>query len=36
MTADGFKVENGLKEGDGLSPNLFSMALKFVIRLLSV
>jgi hypothetical protein len=33
---DGFKVGNGLKQRDGLAPNLFNIALKCVIRLLSV
>ena len=28
---DGFKVGNGLKQGDGLAPNIFNMALKYVI-----
>ena len=29
-------VGNGLKQGDGLAPNLFNVTLKYVIRLLSV
>ena len=33
---DGFKVGNGLKQGDGLVPNLFSTAQDYVIRQLSV
>jgi hypothetical protein len=33
---DGFKLGNGLKQGDGLAPSLFNIALKYVIRLLSV
>jgi len=36
MVTDGFRVGNGLKEGDGLAPNLFNIALKYVIGLLSV
>jgi hypothetical protein len=28
MIADGFKVGNGLKQGDGLAPNLFNIALE--------
>jgi hypothetical protein len=35
ITTDGFKVGNGLKQGDGLTPNLFSIALEYVIRQLS-
>jgi hypothetical protein len=33
---DGFKVGTGLKHGDGLAPNLFNIALEYVIRQLSV
>jgi len=33
---DGFKVGTGLKQGDGLAPNLFNIALEYVIRQLSV
>ena len=33
---DGFKVGIGLKQGDGLAPNLFNIALEYVIRQLSV
>ena len=33
---DGFKVGNGLKQGNGLVPNLFNTALKYVIRQLLV
>jgi len=33
---DGFQVGNGLKQGDGLAPNLFNIALEYVIRQLSV
>ena len=33
---DGFKVGNGLKQGDGLVPNLFSITLEYVMRHLSV
>jgi sorting nexin-29 len=36
IMADGFKVGNGLKQGDGLVPNLFNIALEYVIRQLSV
>jgi hypothetical protein len=36
ITTDGFKVGSGLKQGDGLTPNLFSIALEYVIRQLSV
>jgi len=36
MITDGFSVVNGLKQADGLAPNLFNIALKYVIRLLSV
>jgi hypothetical protein len=33
---DGFKVGTGLKQGDGLAPNLFHIALECIIRQLSV
>jgi hypothetical protein len=33
---DGFKVRNGLKQGDGLAPNLFNIALEYIIRQLTV
>jgi hypothetical protein len=36
MMADGCKVGNGLKQGNGLGPNLFNIALKYAIRHLSV
>jgi hypothetical protein len=36
MVTDGFRVGNGSKQGDGLAPNVFNIALKYVIRLLSV
>jgi hypothetical protein len=36
MMADGFKVGNSLKPGDGLAFNPFNIALKHVIRQLSV
>ena len=36
LMTDGFKVGNGLKQGDGLAPNLFNIALEYVIRQLSV
>jgi hypothetical protein len=36
MMVDGFKVGSGLKQGDGLAPNLFNEALEYVIRQLSV
>jgi hypothetical protein len=32
----GFRVGTGLKQGDGLTPNLFNIALGYVIRQLSV
>jgi hypothetical protein len=36
ITSDDFKVGNGLKQGDGLVPNLCNIALEYVIRQLSV
>jgi hypothetical protein len=36
IVTDGFKVGNGLKQGDGLAPNLFNIALGYVIRQLLV
>jgi hypothetical protein len=33
---NGFKVRNGLKQGDGLAPKLFNIALEYIIRQLSV
>ena len=36
MVTAGFRVGNSLKQGDGLAPNLFNIALKYVIGLLSV
>jgi hypothetical protein len=33
---EGFKVGTGLKQGDRLAPNLFNIALKYVIRKLSI
>jgi len=33
---DGFKVGTGLKQGDGLAPDFFNVALEWVIRQLSV
>jgi hypothetical protein len=33
---DGFKVGTGLKQGNGLVPNLFNIAQKYVMRNLSV
>jgi hypothetical protein len=36
IITDGFKVGNGLKQGDGLAPNVFSIVLEYVIRQLSV
>jgi hypothetical protein len=36
IMTDGFKVGTGLKQGDGLAPNLFNTALEYVIRQLSV
>jgi len=36
IMTDGFKVGTGLKQGDGLTPNLFNIALEYVIRQLSV
>jgi hypothetical protein len=32
IMTDGFKVGTGLKQGDGLAPNLFNIELKYVIR----
>jgi hypothetical protein len=36
MMTDGFKVGNGLKQGDIVAPNFFIIALEYVIRQLSV
>ena len=36
IMTDGFKVGTGLKQGDVLAPNLFNIALEYVIRQLSV
>ena len=36
MIPDGFRIGNGLKQVDGLAPSIFNVALKYVIRLLSV
>jgi hypothetical protein len=36
IMTDGFQVGNGLKQGDGLAPNLFNTALEYIIRQLSV
>jgi hypothetical protein len=36
IMTDDFKVGTGLKQGDGLAPNLFNIALEYVIRQLSV
>jgi hypothetical protein len=36
IMTDYFKVGTGLKQGDGLEPNLFNKALEYVIRQLSV
>ena len=36
IMTDDFKVGTGLKHGDGLAPNLFNIALEYVIRQLSV
>jgi len=33
---DGFKVGTGLKQGDGVAPTLFIIALKYIVRQLSV
>jgi hypothetical protein len=33
---DGFEVGSGLKQGDGLTPSLFNLALEYLIRQLSV
>jgi len=35
MMTDGFKVGNGLKQGDLVAPNLFIIALEYAIRRLS-
>ena len=32
MMTGSFKVGNGLKQGDGLTPNLFNVVLEYVIR----
>jgi len=36
IMTDGFKVGTGLKQGDGLAPNLFNIALEYIIRQFSV
>ena len=36
IMTDGFKIGTGLKQGDGLAPNLFNIALEYVIRQLSI
>jgi hypothetical protein len=36
IMTDGFQVGTGLKQGDGLAPSLFNIALEYVIRKLSV
>jgi len=36
IMTNGFKVGTRLKQGDGLAPNLFNVALEYVIRQLSV
>ena len=36
IKTDGLQVGNGLKQGDGLAPNLSNIALEYVIRQLSV
>ena len=36
IMTDGFKVGIGLKQGDGLAPSLFNIALEYVVRQLSV
>jgi hypothetical protein len=36
MMTDGCKVRNGLKQGNGLGPNLFNRALEYALRHLSV
>ena len=36
IMTDGFKVRTGLKQGDGLAPNLFNITLEYVIRQLSL
>ena len=33
---EGFVINRGLKQGDGLAPTLFNLALEYVIRKLSV
>jgi len=36
VMTDGFKLGNGLKQGYGLAPNLFNIALEYIIRQLLV
>jgi hypothetical protein len=36
IMTDGFKVGTGLKQGDGQAPNLFNIALEYIIRQLLV
>lgn len=36
VMTDGFEVESGLKQGDGLTSGLFGIALEYLIRQLSV
>jgi hypothetical protein len=36
IITDGFKVGKGLKQGDGLAPNLFTIAMEYAIRQLSI
>jgi hypothetical protein len=36
LMTDSCKVGNGLKQGNGLGPNLFNIALEYAIRHLSV
>ena len=36
MITDGFRVGNGLKQGDGLAPIVFKIPLRYVIRLPSL
>jgi hypothetical protein len=36
MMTDVFKIGNGLRQGYGLTPNLFNIALKYVITQISV